>query len=356
LDDADLDEDLLAQTPTLAKAIHAYSAFGPRQLAISPAFRAGIAPQVAQSDVVHVHGIWSRPCHTVAKLALKYGVPYVVTPHGMLDAWALRHRQWRKRLARLLVERKFLEQASCLQALAPAEYDDIRRFGCARPVAIVPNGINLAEFDRLVPGDVVCDRWPELKQRRVVLFLSRIHPKKGLPILLQAWAGLASRHADWLLVIAGPNENGHQGTLHHMTHGLAITKHVLYTGPIYGEEKLALLQLAELFVLPSHSEGFSMAVLEAMACGVPVVITPHCNFPEVEHRGAGRIVNTGVAGLIKGLRELMDCGPAVRAQIGRRARRLVEQSYTWYRVTRQMDAVYRWMIDGGSPPECVVFD
>lgn len=356
LHDEYLATDVAERAPWLAEAVRSFPALGPRQLALSPAFRRGVAGAIDASDLVHIHGLWSAPCHTAARLARRRGVPYLVAPHGMLDGWALRHRRWRKRLARVLVERPLLERAACVHALVGREHRDIRRFGCRRPVAVVPNGIDLAELDDCVTTDRDLSPWPELVGRRVALFLSRVHSKKGLPILLQAWAALARRHCEWILVIAGPGENGHDRHIRRLIRHWGVERHVLMTGPVHGRRKVALLRRAELLALPSYSEGFSMSVLEALACRLPVLITPACNFPEVETVGAGCVVPPAVPDLREGLSGLLQGRAEELARMGGRGRKLVQRQYSWPRVANRLDAVYQWLLGGGSPPNDVITD
>ena len=256
-------------------------------------------------------------------------------------------------MAGLLVERRFLARSSCIHALVESEFRDVRRYGCKRPVAIVPNGIDLAEFDREHDGDRILAQWPRLANRRVALFLSRIHPKKGLPILLEAWARAIRRRSEWVLVIAGPGEDGHDRDLKRCVDALGISDNVILTGPVYGADKVHLLRHADFFVLPSYSEGFSMAVLEALACRLPVLITPNCNFPDVERTSAGQTVEPSVPGLREGLEALMDMSSKELAEMGGRGRTLVEQKYTWSRVVTQLNSVYQWLVVGDSPPDCV---
>jgi glycosyltransferase involved in cell wall biosynthesis len=190
----------------------------------------------------------------------------------------------------------------------------------------------------------------------VALFLSRIHPKKGLSVLIEAWRQVTRDDKDWILAIVGPDEGGHLAEVQLLARDLGIEDRVLFTGPAYGCEKRQLLELADFFVLPSHSEGFSMAVLEAMACRLPVVITPNCNFPAVCEEGAGLVVPPHADKLSSALRQLMECTQGQRVRMGSQARRLVQRCYTWDHVVDQMNEVYEWLINGGSPPACVVTD
>lgn len=354
--DRSLADDVAAVNEDVVSSVHPFRAYGPRQLAWMPGVREAVARLVDDSDVVHIHGIWSSLLHTASSLATKRQTPHVVSPHGMLQPWALQHRRWRKLVASLLVERRFLGRANCLHALVEAEYHDIRRFGIDTPVAIIPNGIDLGAFDGVNLMDQRPPLWPQLNNRQVALFLSRIHAKKGIPVLIEAWREATRNDNGWVLAIAGPDEDGHLAEVQRLARCLGVEDRVVFTGPAYGNKKKQLLQLAEFFVLPSHSEGFSMAVLEAMACRLPVIITPSCNFAAVSKEGAGLIVQPRVVELAGALRGIMECSLIQRKQMGEQARRLVERYHTWDRVVEPMNDVYQWLIHGGAPPACVVTD
>lgn len=336
------------------EVVTAVRSMGPRQLVFAPHWRGAARSLVASSDVLHVHGIWSGPLHVAAAAARRCGKPYVVTPHGMLEPWALRHRKWRKQIASLLVERRFLQRAACLHALVPSELRDIRRFGIRSPIAVVPNGIDLAPFDQPRRRQITLANVPQSK--KLAIFLSRLHPKKGLPNLLRAWARLGDITSGWSLVIAGPDEDGHRRELEALSAGLGLGKKIGFVGPVYGEDKHELLRRGQLFVLPSHSEGFSVAVLEAMAARLPVLITDKCNFQEVEAADAGEVTPCTTDAIACALARLLRCNDQQRQQMGNNGRLLVEGKYTWQQVAMQMQLVYRWIMAGGTPPACVHFE
>jgi glycosyltransferase involved in cell wall biosynthesis len=290
-------------------------------------------------------------------LSHSFRVKRLVSPHGMLESWALQNSRWKKRLAGWLFERRNLSTAHCLHALCAAEAESFRRYGLRNPIAVVPNGVHPSVFER-PPGRAILEaRIPALRSRRWILFLSRIHPKKGLPHLLRAWATVSAerrtRSAEWMLVIAGPDELYHEADMKCLAIELGLERVVLFTGPLHGADKLAALGGAEFFVLPSFSEGFSMAVLEAAASGLPVLLTPPCNFPELVRAGAAVEVSPDVAGCVAGLRQLLGMPDAERRAMGQQGKDLVANSYTWPRIAEEMLGVYRWLLLGGAAPKSV---
>ena len=326
--------------------------FGPRQMPIAPGIRKAMDTVIRRSDVVHVHGIWSTVGHTAGSLCRKRDIPFLVAPHGMLDTWALKHRAWRKKAARWFVEEKFLRAASCVHALVREECEAIRRFGYQGPIALIPNGVDLAAFERAA-GDSAATQPPIVGNgRRIILFLGRVHPKKGLRSLLQAWKRVVRRD-DWCLVVAGPDENNHRQELQRLTHDQNLTEDVLFLGATYGNEKLALLRQAEVFVLPSHSEGFSMAVLEALASSLPVIVTTACNFPELSSSDAGQVVAPTCETLTAAIQRFVDCRERELWRIGQNGKRLVETKYRWDRIAALVQDVYLWIHGRASIPDCV---
>jgi poly(glycerol-phosphate) alpha-glucosyltransferase len=334
-----------------------YPTIGPRFFGYAPALLREML--AAKANLAHLHYMWMYPSLAVTQWSSRTGCPYLVTPNGMLEPWALRNSAWKKKLAGFLYERRMLSKAACIQANTGKEAADIRAYGLKNPIAIIPNGVDFASFANFPSRTALESRIPALKGRRWMLFLARIHPKKGLPHLLKAWAKIwksesgKQKFGDWVLVIGGPDELGHEAEMKRLATELGIESGVLFTGPLHGKEKLAALGGSELFVLPSFSEGFSMAVLEAAAAGLPVMLTPQCNFPELAEAGGAVEVSPDVSGCETGLRQLLALPDPERQAMGQRGKALVGRSYTWPMVADQMLAVYRWLTAGGSPPPCV---
>jgi poly(glycerol-phosphate) alpha-glucosyltransferase len=271
----------------------------------------------------------------------------------MLEPWALRNSRWKKQFAAWAFENENLGSASCLHALCATEVEDFRRRGLKNPIALIPNGIDPAEYAMLPDRSLLEARFPALRGRQWALFLSRIHPKKGLPNLLKAWAK-TRKSDDWTLIVAGPDELGHEAEMKRLAAELELGRDICFTGALRGREKLAALGGARLFVLPSLSEGFSMAMLEAAASGLPMLLTPQCNFPELTAAGGAVEALPNAAGCQAGLARLLAMSPSELAAMGARGRRLVHKSYTWAIVAGQMLDVYRWMQGAGPKPECIV--
>jgi poly(glycerol-phosphate) alpha-glucosyltransferase len=271
----------------------------------------------------------------------------------MLDPWAVRHAAWKKRLVGWWFENAHLAGAACLHALTEAEARAIRAYALANPICVVPNGVDL-------PPATMPARpsWAEAagNGRKILLFLGRLHPKKGLENLLAAWQDVqpAAGASDWLLVIAGWSTGGHEQQLRRMAEAQGVSDTVCFVGPQFDHDKAASLVCADAFVLPSLSEGLPLAVLEAWSYGLPVLMTEACNLPEGFAAGAALAIDTDRAGIAIGLRRLFAMSDAERRDMGARGQALVRQRFTWRQVGGQMATVYRWVLGGGAPPSCVL--
>lgn len=225
-------------------------------------------------------------------------------------------------MAHVLFEDRNFEAVRLWRALTNQEADQIRRQGIKAPIVVAPNGIRLKPFDNVVPP-------LQTKERRRILFLGRLHPRKGIPLLLQAWAQLREKHKDWEVVIAGPDEEGHLGELKAIVARLGLKESVSFPGAVTGSEKVLLIKSADLFALTSYSEGFPVAVLEAMACRVPVLLTDSCNFPELAAHGGGWESAAEPPRVLANLGAALTASDEERAQRGEIGRKLVEKRYTW---------------------------
>lgn len=319
----------------------------------------GYAPGMARfldaraPDLLHLHGLFTWPSEIARRFGRRTGRPVVVTPHGMLEPWALAHSAWKKRLFRVFIEDDNLRRAACLHALCEPEAAQFRRLGLKNHIAVVSNGVELP--DQSATAASFLDRHPRARGRRVMLFLGRIHPKKGLPHLVDAWAAVKrDRPAlrEWLLVVAGPDQLGHQAEVTRRASELGLEDDVLMVGPIYGELKQSALAATSAFILPSFSEGFSVATLEAMAWRLPVLVTRQCNL-DVEVFGGGLLADPDARSVAHQLSTFLDLSDGDRAEMGRHGRREVEARYTWPRIARDLIEAYGFVLGHNARPAFV---
>lgn len=232
-------------------------------------------------------------------------------------------------MAHWLFETENFKAARLWRALTAKEADQIRAQGIRAPVVVAPNGIRLEFFDKV-------DGSSTNRNRRRILFLGRLHPKKGIDLLIQAWSRLRASNPDWELVVAGPDEGGYLESLKATVRRLHLEESVTFPGTITGTEKVRLLKSADLFALTSHSEGFSVAILEAMACGLPILFTTPCNFPELATEGGGFQCEPEPESVRRGLAEALGAVKNEGQERGACARRLVEHGYTWPAISKRI--------------------
>jgi glycosyltransferase involved in cell wall biosynthesis len=315
---------------------------------LSRAFRPRVPSlqDLAKTDLVHNFGLWTTFNHTVSWLARVSNRPLIYCPMGTLEPWSLAHKRRRKRLGLRVYQRRDLDASSVLHATAESEANHFRALGLRAPIAVIPHGV---DFPEVLPrgakkGD---GRHPS----RVALFMSRLHPKKGLLELVEAWARL--RPDGWRMVIAGPDEGGHR---HHVE--AAIATHRLgacfeFTGSVHGDRKSQLLRDADVFVLPTHSENFGLVVPEALAHGTPVITTTGAPWREIAETRSGWWVEPGVEPLIKALAAAFSAPPHELRAMGERGRAMVKERYGWDAIIRRHIELYHWVLDGGPRPPFV---
>lgn len=300
----------------------------------------GLAPQMwrrlrqraTKPAILHDHCLWRMPNIYAGWIASDPNIRLVVSPRGMLSEWALNYRRWRKRAAWwLLGQRHLLARADAFHATAESEAEEIRALGYRQPVYVVPNGVEIPEL----PASCTMTG-----RRRHLVFLSRIHPKKGVDLLLHAWQALCAQFRDWDLVIAGPDNDGHMEEMRRLAKELALER-VSFPGAIYAQAKRDLFLSTDLFVLPTRSENFGMVVAEALAYGVPVVTTKGAPWEELRARQCGWWVDVGALELGAALREAMSLSADERRAMGERGRNWMSDSLSWSRQTDALVQCYR---------------
>jgi glycosyltransferase involved in cell wall biosynthesis len=296
--------------------------------------------------ILHGHGLWLAPNIYPAGIARRTGAAVVISPRGMLGAAALRFSGARKALVWRLLQGPAARAAACFHATSEAEADEIRAAGLRAPIAVIPNGVDLVG-----EGEAGGDR-PEESTPRTVLSLGRIHPKKGLDRLVQAWSMVEAGHPDWRLRIVGPSELGHADELVAQAARLGLSR-VSVEGPAAGAAKAAAYRQADLFVLPTLNENFAMTVAEALAASVPVISTKGAPWSGLEDHGCGWWIDHGPEPLAAAMRAAMALSDAERRAMGARGRAWMARDFGWDRVAADMLDVYRWLKAGGERPPSV---
>lgn len=315
-----------------------------KRFAVSPGHALALGRSAGTVDIVHNHSLWS-----MVNVAAGWAVPgkrakLVTSPHGTLSTWALSHSKRRKQLLWPL-QRRVLERADLLHATCEKEYEDIRGAGLKAPVLIAPNGIDLP---------VLHERQPA-QGTRTLLFLSRVHPVKGIENLLDAWSSLEATHADWKLRIVGPGGASYLASLQARVQANGSHR-VEFAGPLYGADKDAAYRNADLFVLPTHSENFGMAVAEALSHECPAVVSHGAPWEGLVTEGCGWWIPNDVNSLRNTLAAAMALPATVLHAMGAKGQMWMARDFSWDAVAASMEAGYRWLLEGGTPPDCVRVD
>jgi glycosyltransferase involved in cell wall biosynthesis len=293
-----------------------------------------IGQLLENSDCLHLHGVWERALHRAAAAARRAGVPYCFRPCGMLNPWSFAQKRWKKRLVLRFAARRALNGARFLHCLNAEEAAFVDRLDFRPRSLVIPNGVFFEEIEPLPPPGTFRSSRPELADRRYVLFLARLHYVKGLEYLAEAWAQCAPSVPDVDLVVAGP-DGGARRSFEAQVAAAGLSDRVHLVGPLYGADKFAALVDAACFCLPSKQEGFSVAIVEALACGVPVVMSQACRFSEAAAAGAAREVPLDATTLAEALCSVLK-SPLQAEAMGRAGRELIKSRYTWPVIAQQV--------------------
>ena len=304
----------------------------------APEMAATLKRVMPSVDVVHTHAPFNYPNFAAARAAFTHGKPLVYQQNGILDPDRLRFRSLNKRLYLEAVERPIMKRAAALIAGTDAERESYRKLGIGTPCHLIANGVHVSRY-RTTPRRTDYPGWRASPEEDVILFLGRLHPIKGVEKLLRAFVMIQARYPRARLVIAGPDEFGIEAGFRAEVQSSGLGDRVLFPGMVEGEEKLDLLARADLFCLPSEAEGFSLTILEALASGTPVLLSPGCHFPEVEKTGAGRITNPDPEAFSRAMAFMLDDRENLR-RMGAEGRALVTRDYSWECITSRLLELY----------------
>jgi glycosyltransferase involved in cell wall biosynthesis len=317
---------------------------GPRRLGRSPAMMRWLVcrSRTGSVDLLHNHMLWRMTNVYAGLVARRHGVRLVFSPHGTLSDSALRSGSPLKRALWPLLASPALAATACFHATSFSEYQDIRRTGFRHPVAVIPNGVDVPDL-------------PPKSSRslRTLLFLGRIHPMKGLDVLLPAWQRVQDKFPAWSMRIVGPDDGGHLAQMRRLAGDLRLER-IDFCGPLYGSQKWLAYREADLFVLPSYSENFGMAIAESLAAGTPAIVSKGAPWAGLEQQRAGWWIDIGVEPLVACLKEALARGPESLAEMGMRGRNWMKADFSWTPVGRRMGETYKWLLTGGDRPDCVL--
>ena len=311
--------------------------------------------ETGQAIIIHQHMIWLLYSRTVLILRER-GAKVVIAPHGALDDWALAKSSWKKKLAYRLWEGNNLHGAHCLQATSEREIQNFRDYGLKNPIARINNGVSQDQLESRGDGSRFRDRHGISQDRRLMLFIARISRQKGLPMLLSAMNALRNQLAEWLLVVGGSDQDGHEEEVRDLVRALHLEEHVIFVGPLFGKAKLDAFAASEVFVLPSHCEGSPMIVLEAMAARLPILCTKAASWGELETHGCGWWPDIEELSVRDALEDILTKSTAELEQMGERAHGLVAKEYSWKVAAERTAGLYAWLAGQGDRPQFVITD
>lgn len=301
-------------------------------------------------DVVHANGIMTHPVHQAALAARRLGRPYVVSLRNGLDPWLLQFRKFRKLIAFHLYVKRDVGAASAVHLTSELELQGARNFGVHGPFTVVPNGL-ASEAAADEPNPALADAaWPVLKGRKVVLFLSRLSPQKGLDMLIGAWDRITDQHPEAMLVIAGPDYEGYERNVRQWVSTRKSPSSVLLTGLVVGELKWSLYARASFFVLPSYTENFGNVVTEALAAGTPVIASQATPWSVLRERDLGAWIPVDADVLSHAMLEFLDKPDDVLKAMGSRGREYVATELTWRMAGQKMKLIYESILAGHQVP------
>lgn len=308
-------------------------------------------------DLIQMQSMWATSYHQVAQIARKHSIPYLITPRGMLEPWSLSQKKWKKKLAIRLYQMKDLQKAACIFTTAEMEAKHVRELGVKSAISVIPNGIET---------DGYACRTSIVGVKKQILFLSRIHMKKGIELLLDAFANCHKNFSDWSVVIVGNGETDYIDSLKKKVKNLELEDCIQILPPVFGEAKTKLYQESSLFCLPSYSENFGMVIAEAMSCGVPIITTNgtpwqllngNCTTMGAsldmlgDDKRTGWCIDLSVENLECALREAITMDPTALYEMGQKGSRMINENFNYRSVAQKTKILYEWIINGGKEPE-----
>ncbi len=335
--------------------IRSFSYKGPAFLKYSPEMeRIAMGPAGKQFDVVHQHGIWTGISRVTIKLSKKHDIPSTIAPHGSLESWALKRSNWKKQIAKHFYESRNLNTAACLHATGKPEVIDFRKFGLLNPIAVIPNGVASNWLNSDGSADNFRKHFKISPHKRILLFMSRITPKKGLLMLLNAIKMIINEFDNWTLIVIGPDEFDHKSEVRALVKQFGLKDIVKFIEPVFNQMKRDAFSAAELFILPSYSEGAPMVILDALSAGVPVITTKASPWQDLTKNGCGWWVDISVNGICEALKTSLNLSRDSLEEMGKRGKELVASKYTWSNFAQMTIDLYAWILGRSKIPDFVL--
>jgi glycosyltransferase involved in cell wall biosynthesis len=314
------------------------------RLGISSGMHRALRAAATEAGIMHAHSLWAMPSVYPAWATRGKSCRLVASPHGTLAPAALGRSHFAKACFWPL-QKEALSRAACLHATAQSEYHHIRSKSLVSPVAVIPIGVD-------IPQIYIS---PILREFRDLLYFGRVHPIKGIDLLLKVWSRVEPLRPDWRLRIVGPDNEGYLQEMKHLSKDLFIQRASFENG-VYGKDKVRLFQSVDLYILPSHTENFGITVVEALANGVPSIVTKGAPWQGIVEHSCGWWVTREEKALYEALMEATSLSEEDLRSMGERGRAWMQRDFAWEQLGRKLHLTYEWLLGGGPPPDWVLLD
>ncbi len=337
--------------------IKGFKLFGPTNIWFSPDMKRSARRNAYNKfDIVHQHGIWTGTSSATLIFSKKQKIPTVIAPHGSLNQWVLNISSWKKKISLSAYESENLRRASCLHATSESEISDFRNFGLKNPIAYIENGIQEKYLNIKGNADRFREQYAIEHGKRILLFLSRISPKKGLTMLVEAINSMRDDFANWKLIIAGIDEFNHKKEIESLIIQLNLGDKIEIIGTLFDEAKNDAFAAAELFILPSYSEGSPMVILDSLAAGVPVITTKASSWVHLDEFQCGWWTDINTSSITIALKEAVSMTAEDLHKMGEEGKKLITLKYTWPKLAQKTLRLYDWLLGRDDKPDFVQLD
>lgn len=319
----------------------------PRKLGVSPDLKRHLIKVANQNDIIHTHGLWMMPNIYPSSIVKKTGSKLVLTPRGMLSPWSLKRNGLLKKFVGYMGQYNTIMSADCLHVTAESEYQDARSFGYKGAISVIPNGVDFN--DKALTSNFI-----DKKQKKII-FISRVHPKKGIELLLKAWSNLSAKYQDWELIVCGPGDADYVDKIKSLIAENPDSR-ASYQEPVYGEEKEEFYSSASIFVLPTFNENFGVVVAEALSYAVPVIVSKGAPWGKVIEKDCGWWIDNDVDVLTKTLNEAIELPKERLFEMGMKGREWMMEDFSWEMIGNKMLQTYQWLQNPGDKPDFIRLD
>lgn len=302
---------------------------GPSKIKFSSELRIRLNSELGNGDIIFSNNLWNYPAFLSAFTARNKRLPHIVSIRGSLYPWSLSQGKLRKKIAWFLFQKKSLQSASLVHVTCADEYHSVRELGIASPIAIVPHGINYDDYQDLPQKQACSEHLNLCKDKKYVLFMSRLHKKKGLDLLLDVWVEMVKEFPNWCLLVVGPDYSNYTQKINAIVSENKIPNNIKVFGMLTGYDKQAVLGVSDIFTLPSYTENFGVVIGEAMAAGLPTITTTGVPWSEINSWNCGQQIELSYENLFNSMKSIMGQDEKSLKIMSNNAKSLIKNNYSW---------------------------